>query len=48
MLDVKLVDCSGKKEGIINELEINSKNKTSETCRGTSITLRRITSLELI
>ena len=32
----------------IDELETNSKTKISETCIGASVTLRRVTSLELI
>jgi hypothetical protein len=37
-----------KKECLIDELEINSKlKKKSENCVATSLTLRRVTSLEL-
>jgi len=50
---VKLVDISGTKKreylkAKIDELETDSKINKSETCKGSSLTLRRVTSLELM
>jgi hypothetical protein len=49
---VKLVDISGRKKEYlkpkIDELESNRRSKISETCVEASVTLRRVTSLELI
>jgi hypothetical protein len=49
---MKLVDISGGKNEYlkpkIDELETNRRIKISEICIGASMTLRRVTSLELI
>jgi len=48
-----MTDISGEKKEEymkvrVQELETNSKIKILETCIGASVTLRRVTSLELI
>jgi hypothetical protein len=53
MLDVKLVDVAGAQRRnisklILRNLKLTVRSKISETCLGASVTLSRVTGLELI